>query len=164
MRTLTLSFLVVLALVIGLVASPALAPSTTADEDGAADTDVDPELFALGGISAADLWTTYMVIGAVSDHFVKDGYKAAQVHQIMKARRSFNSKAIQSLQKVAAQPNLAPGEKLHVAGVNGAYTSLNEYADALVTFTNDKSVANANAFEAKRKAAWAKISKVLGIK
>jgi len=161
------------ALALTIAGSVAMAPPTRADGEGTdedppkekpAEDEVDPTLYALGGISAADLWTSYMLVGAVADHFSKGGYDADQVKGVIDVRITFDTKASEVLEKVAAQPNLAEGEKKHIEGVRACYQALSAYAQALLTYSRDQSKANAGAFQAKRTAAWTLVKDVLGIK
>lgn len=162
MRKMTLTLTICSALVLGLAAAPLFAPSSSAD-DAAPAANVDHELYAIGGLSAADLWTTYVLIGAMGDSFAKKSHTAEQVQKLMAPRSNFNQKAAESLGNIMEQPELPLSEKAHLAAVNEAYAALTTYANSLVAFTKEPSKENVNAFQKNRKAAWAKIAVVLGI-
>ena len=149
-----------LAAVIGFQAS-----ASHADDDGGTTTaeKLDERLKAIGALSASDVWTTYMLVGATSDHFVKDGYTLAQVQQILGSRSKMSANAIAALEAVGAESRTSAADRKSIAGLVGSYKALNEYVAAVLTFAKSKTREHAVAAEGKRKAAWAKVKATLGI-
>ncbi len=175
MRSYTVLATLILALSVLGLSGVIHAPSTLADDGGSRSgpggavaakkkPKTDPALFAIGAVSASDVWTAYMFVAVTADHFVKDGYTRKQVEQLLKSRVGFNGKAVEALEKVATQVKITSGDKNHLRGLVGAYRALDAYSKSVLTYAADKSRANALASEAKRKAAWAKVRSALGIK
>lgn len=133
-------------------------PATTAE------TTVDPALYALGGVAAADVWTSYMAIGAVGDGFAKGTYDVQQVKTIVTVRMDFNTKAIAALNKLRANAKLTADDQAALKRITATYASLTAYGEALLKFSGDKSDANAKQYEANRQAAWANVQAVLANK
>ena len=163
MRKMTSTWMFCAALVLGLVAAPLLAPSTEAEDSNADKERGDAALYAVGSISAADLLTTYIFIGSMGDSFARKGHNKEQVQKLIKPRANLNGKGAQALARLMDKPGMTLGDKTHLAGVNEAYELLTKYANALIAMTEAQTPENAKAFDTHRKAAWAKISSVLGI-
>lgn len=152
MRHLALTSIVILALVIGLVAGPMLAPASHAD-DKAPVVETDPALVAVGGLTVSDLWTTFVVIGAVGDHFSKQGYTVEQLQSVINTRIRFCTNAQKNLKGIYDDPKVTKGDKEFVKKSAAAYAKLIDYANALITFAKNRTPENGKDFVAKQGAA-----------
>ncbi|MCA8987817.1 MAG: hypothetical protein KDA78_09270 [Planctomycetaceae bacterium] len=122
----------------------------------------DGRLAAIGGLSAAHMYTTYIAIGATADAFGNDVYETKQVQDIMGGMVGM----IDTLKKqlLLVQENCEdPSDKDYIDETIQVYNLLQEEARQLSTFAKTRDVADHRAYEKARTTVWPRIEKLLGI-
>lgn len=163
------ALVLLLTLVLGLPAQlfaanqdPNAVGASSGDNNGGNGDIGDAKLYALGGISAADLWTAYLLIGAMSDYSAKGGYDAAQLKQVLNARIKLNDSSVQNLKRVAKE--VPANEQAYIRKVSAAYDAVSSYARAAITLSANRTSGNAQAYEQARQNAWGIVKRLLGLK
>lgn len=142
-----------------LIAAFSLLTATSAPTANAAD---DGRLEAIGGLSAAYMYTTYIAIGTTADGFGKDVYQAEQVKSIMTGFIGSMDAVKKQLSKV--QANLTdPGDVRYIGEAVQIFSLLQDEARSLSKFAASKDNVDFQAYDRARTTVWPKIQKLLGI-
>lgn len=120
----------------------------------------DPRLFAIGSLAASDMVTTYLMIGAMADHFSKGGYTVKQLQTILGGRIKNNRSIAKALRKVGAMPTVS--EKAVIASFVDAYDALTHYAQATLDFAGNKSRSKLQAYNDARAQAKSAVQSATG--
>jgi len=122
----------------------------------------DGRLAAIGGLSAAHMYTTYVAIGATADAFGNDVYDSQQVQDIMGSLVGM----IDTLKKqlLLVQENCEDeNDQDYIDETIGVYTLLQEEARQLANFAASRDISDHRAYEKARTTVWPKIEKLLGL-
>ena len=122
----------------------------------------DGRLSAIGGLSAAHMYTTYIAIGAVADAFGNDVYETEQVQEIMGGLVGM----IDTLKKqlLLVQENCEDeSDQEYIDETIQIYSLLQEEARQLSTFSESTEKADHRAYEKARTTVWPRIEKLLGL-
>lgn len=122
----------------------------------------DGRLAAIGGLSAAHMYTTYVAIGATADAFGNDVYDSQQVQDIMGSLVGM----IDTLKKqlLLVQENCEDkNDQEYIDETIGVYTLLQEEARQLSNFAESRDISDHRAYEKARTTVWPKIEKLLGL-
>ena len=122
----------------------------------------DGRLSAIGGLSAAHMYTTYIAIGATADAFGNEVYDAKQVKDIMNSLVGM----IDTLKKqlLLVQENCKDdSDKKYIDETLDIYRLLQDEARQLSTFATSRDIADHRAYEKARTTVWTKIEKLLGL-
>jgi len=137
-----------------------LSPGYSSADEKPAD---DGRLSAIGGLSAAHMYTTYIAIGAVADAFGNDVYKTKQVQDIMGGLVGM----IDTLKKqlLLVQENCEDkSDQKYIDETIQIYSLLQEEARQLSTYSKSEDKADFRAYEKARTTVWPRIEKLLGLK
>ncbi len=115
---------------------------------------------AFGAAIGFSLYNTQMVVGLTADAYVKKVYTTQYTQTICTEQRN----ALTVLNGHCIKLEELGKEVDTLKEIEGVITKLKATIDALDKYTVNSSSANANDFEAKRKASWAAIAKLLDIK
>lgn len=126
-----------------------------ADED-------DGRLSAIGGLSAAHMYTTYIAIGAVADAFGNDIYETDQVQDIMGGLVGMIDKIKKQLLLVQESCEDKADQDYFDETIQ-IYTLLQEEARQLSMFSKSRDTADHRAYEKARTTVWPRIEKLLGL-
>ncbi len=132
-----------------------VSPGVTQAED-------DGRLSAIGGLTAAHMYTTYVAIGATADAFGNEVYEAKQVQDIMNSLVGM----IDTLKKqlLLVQENCEDvADQKYLDQAIDVYTLLQEEARQLSKFAGSRDIADHRAYEKARTTVWPKIEKLLGL-
>jgi hypothetical protein len=122
----------------------------------------DPNLEAIGALTAAQLYTTYLYIGVTGDAYAKGVYKSKQVRAMMNEVDQLLNNVASYLKKVGAQP-ITEADRGYLKGAMNALDLLRAQAKSLVRYAGTGAKPDATVFEDTRKAAYAEIAKLLGL-
>ncbi len=145
----------VAAVVVAIAFAVGNCSTTYADDD-------DGRLSAIGGLSAAHMYTTYIAIGATADAFGNDVYEAEQVQDIMGGMVGM----IDTLKKqlLLVQENCDdPSDQRYIDETIQVYNLLQEEARQLSTFAKSRDISDHRAYEKARTTVWPRIEKLLGL-
>lgn len=153
----------VLAIGIGLVGAMTRSRAA-ADQDQAAEKETDAaaaQLEAIGGLSAVNAQHTFLLIGVLSDAYVKQVYEAKQIRTMAASIVQQLGTVSDMLEKVQ-DGELSDEDDEYVDKIVEIYGLLQDQAKALSRYTENPGEAEGQAFEKSRKASLAAIEKVLG--
>lgn len=123
----------------------------------------DGQLMAIGGLTAANMYTTYIAIGATADAFGSDVYTAEQVQSIMGSFDSMMDTVKKQLLNVQEKLD-DPGDIKYIDEAITIFGLLQEESRQLAKFAASKSQDDYKAYEKARTTVWPRIKKLLGIK
>jgi hypothetical protein len=126
--------------------------------------DADPasvQLEAIGGLSAVNAQHTYLLIGVLSDAYVKGVYEGKQVRTMAGGVVQQLATVSDMLEKVQ-DGELSDEDDEYVDKIVEIYGLLQDQAKALAKYTEDPGEAEGKAFEKFRKASLEAIEKLLG--
>ncbi|WP_339612421.1 hypothetical protein [uncultured Rubinisphaera sp.] len=129
---------------------------------GSAQAADDGRLSAIGGLSAAHMYTTYIAIGATADAFGNDVYETEQVQDIMSGMVGM----IDTLKKqlLLVQENCEDkDDQRYIDDTIQVYNLLQEEARQLSTFAETRDITDHRAYEKARTTVWPRIEKLLGL-
>jgi hypothetical protein len=119
-------------------------------------------LDAMGGLSAANLYQSYLTIGLLADGvetkaFTRDG--ATKTLQIVNGCLELVDTKLAKLDKA----NLEPGDRSSLKQIKAVTALLRVQSQALEAYWTSGKMEQFEAFQRARKASWTGLSKVLGI-
>ncbi|MBL8848670.1 MAG: hypothetical protein JNG89_03260 [Planctomycetaceae bacterium] len=141
---------------------PASAPDTPPD---APETPLDPptdRLMLIGGLSGANLYTTYAYVGVLADGLSKDLYTAEQTKLMLGEVVTVSDNLIKNMVRVR-DGGLSPDDTQSIDNMIEIYKLLQDEARAAIEYADSRSVTDAENFENARKTVWPKIATLLGI-
>lgn len=141
----------------GIVERLPAAPGKPGDEVDAAAA----QLEAIGGLSAVNAQHTYLLIGVLSDAYVKGVYDDKQVRTMAQGVVQQLATISDMLEKVQ-DGDLSDEDDEFVDRIVEIYGLLQDEAKSLTKYTEDQGEAEGQAFEKARKAALEAIEKLLG--
>ncbi len=133
----------------------------TASETSIADDD-DGRLSAIGGLSAAHMYTSYIAIGAIGDAFGNDIYDTERVQELMGGLVGM----LDTLKKqlLLVQENCEDeADKKYIDETIQIYSLLQEEARQLSAFSKSRDKSDHRAYEKARTTVWPRIEKLLGL-
>ncbi len=133
----------------------AIGTRASAEED-------DGRLSAIGGLSAAHMYTSYIAIGAIGDAFGNDVYDTERVQELMRGIVGM----LDTLKKqlLLVQENCEDeADQKYIDETIQVYTLLQEEARQLSKFSESKDKADHRAYEKARTTVWPRIEKLLGL-
>lgn len=128
--------------------------SVQAEDDG--------RLSAIGGLSAAHMYTTYVAIGATADAFGNDVYDAKQVQDIMGSLVNMIDTLKKQLLLVQEHCEDEADQK-YIDETLDVYRLLQEEARQLSVFAGSRDISDHRAYEKARTTVWPRIEKLLGL-
>jgi hypothetical protein len=121
-------------------------------------------LEALGGFSALALYNTYIVVGAVADGYVSEVYTKEMANNLIAEQISSVELLTEHCNKLLTGDVLQnPSDKEYVSGIREALKLLKAEATAFKSYIESGAESDQKTYDTNRNAAWAKISKLLGI-
>ncbi|MCG3165172.1 MAG: hypothetical protein POELPBGB_00934 [Bacteroidia bacterium] len=129
-----------------------------------AQTGKDAALETLGSSSGLLLYNTYLAIGAVSDAYVGECYKAELTIQLAQEQINTADLLIEQYKMLSASGFLTdPSDISFVEEITATFGHLKNQAVNLKAFAETGSATSQNDYEYNRGKAWEKISKLLGL-
>ncbi len=122
----------------------------------------DGRLSAIGGLSAAHMYTSYIAIGAIGDAFGNEVYDTERVQELMKGMVGM----LDTLKKqlLLVQENCEDkADQEYIDETIQIYTLLQEEARQLSKYSESTNKADYRAYEKARTTVWPRIEKLLGL-
>lgn len=122
----------------------------------------DGRLSAIGGLSAAHMYTSYIAIGAIGDAFGNEVYDTERVQELMKGMVGM----LDTLKKqlLLVQENCEDkADQEYIDETIQIYTLLQEEARQLSKYSESTDKADYRAYEKARTTVWPRIEKLLGL-
>jgi hypothetical protein len=148
-----------------LIAS--LAPSysrgqASAPETAAPQPAVDQKLELIGSLASSHVYTTFGYIGVVADNTQKELYTPQRVDDLMREVTVISNSLIKQLEELQ-KSSLTESDAAAVQEIIEIYKLLNQEADALRAYAQEKNEPNGNSFNKIRGDAWVRVAKLVGI-
>lgn len=124
--------------------------------------DIDVALYAVGSLSASNLYLSYLVLGTVADSYSQGIYTEEVAASLTNEAMFMNTNAQRALEQLLSQGRLAPEDAAAVQRIAQTYSTLTKEAEALILFINDKENTGEE-FQTYRREAWQQISTLLGL-
>lgn len=129
-----------------------------------AQTDKDVALETLGSSSGLLLYNTYLAIGAVSDAYAGDCYKADLVTQLAQEQVNSSDLLINQYNALLGSGFLSDAtDKTFVTDMVVTFGYLKNQAQYLKAYAESGSASDSEKYEYNRNEAWTRISKLLGL-
>lgn len=122
-----------------------------------------PELTAVGGLGAGNLYTGFLALGAIYDNFAAGTYTASTALGLAQSISGLLSSAVEQVQAVQKSPTISAEDEVFLGDMVDTYQTLRREADYLAAYVQSGSDADSEKFQKAREAAWNKISRLLGI-
>lgn len=141
----------------------ALAMSVLIGASGASFADEDDgRLSAIGGLSAAHMYTTYIAIGAIGDAFGNDVYDTERVQDLTGALVGMLDTIKKQLLLVQEKCE-DEADQDYIDETIQIYSLLQEEARQLSAFSKSRDKSDHRAYEKARTTVWPRIEKLLGL-
>ncbi len=148
----------ILAFCLAICVSSTALPAAPAGQSGNS-----THLEAIGALSAAFAFQTFLNIGMLADAHAKGVYDKEKTKPVLGSVMHFIRSTTQHLTAVQKTPLTAEDRK-YVSDLIGVCNLLKAQGEALSTHIDSPSETTGPAFEKARQASWAEIRRVLGIK
>jgi hypothetical protein len=129
------------------------------DNNSQAVQDANAPLQAVGGLGVGHIQSSLGLIGVTADAFAKDVYSAKQVEGLMNGTIN-GIEAVKKLLRRLQETDLSDDDKEYIDRMISVYNALQREAKALITFAKSRKPADADVFDAARKAAVAKLGQL----
>ena len=120
-------------------------------------------LKSIGQVSALYLYNTYGLIGSLADGLESSPNDSTSVRPLINEQISTLTSLKSTYSEMATNGGLAQNDQNFVYEIIDAYTLLIDEAKALNAYMKSPGTTEADFFQTKRKAAWAKIAAILGL-
>lgn len=124
-----------------------------------ATNDANATLQAVGGLGVGHIQSSLGLIGVTADAFAKDVYSPKQVEDLMNGTIN-GIEAVKKLLRRLQETDLSDDDEEYIDRMINVYNALQREAKALITFAKSKKPADAEIFEAARKAAVTKLGQL----
>lgn len=131
--------------------SLALAPSLYSEED--------PQLYALGVVSASNLYFSYLVLGTVADGYAAGGYGADIATRLAEESIALTRSSIDALRMLLSTGSVGGEDRDVLEGLIETHQLLLGQANGLMSYIEDSS--QTADFLRYRDQAWQQISRLL---
>lgn len=121
--------------------------------------DANATLQAVGGLGVGHIQSSLGMIGVTADAFAKDVYTPKQVEDLMNGTIN-GIEAVKKLLRRLQETNLSDDDEEYIDRMINVYNALQKEAKSLVVFTKSKKPADAEIFDAARKAAVTKLGQL----
>ncbi|MEI8382285.1 MAG: hypothetical protein WCJ09_19290 [Planctomycetota bacterium] len=121
--------------------------------------DANAKLQAVGGLGVGHIQSSLGLIGVTADAFAKEVYTAKQVEDLMTGTVN-GIDAVKKLLRRLQETDLSDDDEEYIDRMVNVYNALQKEAKALVAFAKSKKPADAELFDAARKAAVAKLGQL----
>jgi hypothetical protein len=128
--------------------------AAASDED-----DANATLQAVGGLGVGHIQSSLGLIGVTADAFAKDVYSEKQVEDLMNGTIN-GIEAVKKLLRRLQETDLSDDDEEYIDRMINVYNALQREAKALITYSKSKKPADAEVFDAARKAAVAKLEQL----
>ncbi len=140
-------------LALGMVVLAMLIPSAAVNAED------DPKLYALGMVSASNLYFSYLVLGTVADGYASGGYGADMATNLTEEAIALTRSSIEALELLIANSAIAGEDLAVVEGLIETHELLLGQANGLLTYIDDPE--QTDEFLRYRDRAWQNISQML---
>jgi len=145
----------------GLVVLAILLTALPAAAQSADDATEDPALYAVGALGAANLYTSYFLLGTLADGYATAAYTAQFADELARDVIGLSESSIDVLEQLLKESTLADADKALVEDMITAHELLVDQAWGLLAYVEDSS--NTEAWFRYRRQAWELISVLLDI-
>jgi len=121
--------------------------------------DANATLQAVGGLGVGHIQSSLGLIGVTADAFAKDVYTAKQVEDLMNGTIN-GIEAVKKLLRRLQETDLSDDDEEYIDRMINVYNALQKEAKALIAFAKSKKPADAELFDAARKAAVTKLGQL----
>jgi len=142
---------------VGSMSTPAPTPAPAASAE--VQDMLEPSLVAVGTVGAANVYYSYLAIGAAADSYVGGSYEAPLAVAIANEVTYLNEGTIKSLQAMVSKNGLSSDDKAALQYLIDTYLVLNKQAKELVSFISNKRN-DGSAYQTYRTNAWERIRKL----
>jgi hypothetical protein len=125
----------------------------------AAVDDANATLQAVGGLGVGHIQSSLGLIGVTADAYAKEVYTVKQVEDLMNGTIN-GIEAVKKLLRRLQEAGLSDDDVEYIDRMITVYNALQKEAKALVTFAKSKKPADAEIFDAARKAAVTKLGQL----
>ncbi len=129
---------------------------------GQEDSPIDAALYAVGSLSASNVYLSYLVLGTVADAYALGLYNESIAVGIASETMYVNSNALESIRLLKEGGTLLDEDLTVLIQISQVYELLNREAEALIRFISDVNDTG-EAFQSYRDQAWNAISRLLGL-
>jgi hypothetical protein len=120
-------------------------------------------LEGLGSFSAALLYNTYGIIGAIGDGFAANAYGKDQFDELLDGQKKLADNLVTVLEALNKNALKDAADKNYAVEAIGILKGLKRQAQLLQDYTQTKSKLKQDDYDAQRKKNWKDISKLMGI-
>lgn len=120
-------------------------------------------LKSIGQVSALYLYNTYGLIGSLADGLESSPNDSTKVRPLINEQISTLTSLKSTYSEMASNGGLTQNDQNFVYEIINAYTLLIDEARALNLYMQSPNTTEADNFQTKRTAAWAKIASILGL-
>ena len=124
--------------------------------------DADPTLQAVGGLGVGHIQSSLGLIGVTADAFAKDVYTPKQVEDLMTGTIN-GIEAVKKLLRRLQESDLSDDDEEYIDRMINVYNALQREAKALIAFSKSRKPADAELFDAARKAAVTKLGQLTDV-
>lgn len=136
--------------------------SSDATSDEGLPPDTDAALYAVGSLSASNLYLSYLVLGTVADAYSQAIYDEEVAASLTNEAMYMNTNAQKALEQLLRDGRLADEDSRAVQRIARVYTTLTREAESLILFITNKEDTGED-FQRYRQEAWQQISELLGL-
>lgn len=121
----------------------------------------DPALYAIGALSASNLYNTYFLLGTLADGYASAAYPASFTRDLTQDVISLSESAVEVLELLSESPDLVPEDQQLVGQMISAHNLLIDQAWGLISFIADSD--DTDDWFTYKELAWQEITTILGI-
>ncbi len=120
-----------------------------------------PELTAVGGLGASNMYTSFLALDAIHDTMICGAYDAEKVLPSVQLIAGFLKIGMEHLQAVQQSHVVSAEDAAFLADMVDAYKALHRESYSLVDYVQTGNEADDKIFQQERENAWGKISRLL---
>lgn len=123
--------------------------------------DEDPALYAIGALSASNLYNTYFLLGTLADGYANAAYPASFARDLTRDVIGLSESAVDVLGELVAQDDVVPEDRRLVERMIQAHNLLINQAWGLISYIDDPE--DTDDWFTYKEQAWEEITSILGI-
>ncbi len=123
-----------------------------------------PELAAVGGLGASNMYTSFLALGAIRDNFISGTYDAETSMSLVQVISSLLASSIEQLRAVQESTSVSDGDAVFLKDMVDTYATLRSEAQSLASYVQTGDTADDEQFQQEREKAWGQISRLLNLK
>ncbi len=152
---------IVLVLMAAMAASFAMGQTSVSTSTPPEQPAADRALYAVGNLGSTQLYYTYMLLGILGDSYAKGVYDKQTALSLLGEVTNLTKLSKDALGSLQGKGDLTKDDETLVSDMNDALDALLTQAEGLSEYVDGKD--DGSRFQSSRKAAWQKISTILGL-